>query len=471
MNWGTLIGQTIKGSILNHSSNNAIIFSYSNGLTIKKDSALVTDKGEFLKNFNFDEPKYVTFQYSAIKKKIYIFPKARFRLVFDGSDQIRFNNSFKISGDYSINKYLDTITTNDLHYIFIRNNVNIDLPIDSFAKVLKEFRSFSNSLRQRFFKNTNQNKRSPDLAIFLTNDSINWYSYSILIANDYAKIIKTGNKELFRRTEIERRMLLKHSDSYLISEFYKRLWFFVITGEFETKLQTKDSTNLQLLGFTGFALKYINARQVKGKLKQVVVSQLLNSILEHYTYGSPKEIMYYDSIIATVKPMLTDGAFLKEFEQQYSNCKKIIISHKIGKRAPDFKLVDTAGIRYYLKDFEGKVLLIDVWASWCGPCVKEFPYLKALEDQLKPYKQFQLLSISTDDTREKWVKNGLLKLGPPGFSLWVGYDKEFITDYNISLIPVLLLLDKNGKFIEFDLPKASEGDKLFELIKRSLQDL
>lgn len=464
-------GQKIAGKITNGTGDTVINFSYTTGLTLKKDSAIVTATGAFTKTFNFTEPKYLTAQYSSFRKKIYVFPGARIEITFDASDQTRFNNSFMVKGDYHINRYLDSITTNNVHYKFINNKVNINLPIDSFRQVLKDFRIFSDSLRQAFFPNAQENKQIKQLNSFLITDSINWYSYSVLTANDYVRIIPTGNKKLFRQEEIEKGLLFQSSYTYLISDYYKRLWFFFLKGEFESQLKGADSTQVEKMGFTNFALQYINSKHVKGKLKELIISQLLNDILEKYTYGSPQEIKHSDSLISNLKGMLTDQAFLREFDYIYIDNKKALLSRQVGKRAPDFTLTDTTGRRYTLKDFEGKILLIDVWASWCEPCIKEFPYLHELEKKFKNNKQFQLLSISTDDTKQIWVKNGLLRFSPPGLGLWVGKEKIFSRDYNIDLIPVLLLLDKNGNFIDFNPPRASEGNKLYKLINEKLKGL
>lgn len=465
-----IYGQKITGRIINGTGASPINFSYTSGLVSKEDSAFVTAKGTFAKTFKFNEAKYLLIRYSNLRKEVYVFPGEKFEIGFDAADQTTFKNSFFVKGDYNINRYLDSITTNNVHYKFIYDKVNISHPIDSFRQVLKDFGIFSDSLRHAFFPNLKQNKQIKPLKDFLTTDSINWYSYSVLSANDYVSIIPTGNKKLFRQEEIENKLLLQSSDTYLISNYYKRLWFFFLKGEFEAELKGADSTEVEKMGFTNFALQHINSKHIKGKLKELIISQLLNDLLNEYNYVSAEEVKYKDTLISNLKRMVTDKAFLKEFDQRYSDNKKVLLTHYIGKRAPDFILTDTTGRRYTLNDFEGKIVLIDVWASWCGPCIKEFPYLHELEKKLYGNDNFKLLSVSTDDTKQIWVKNGLLKFNPPGLGLWVGKGKEFSRDYNIDLIPVLILLDKKGNFIDFNPPRASEGDKLYRLIIERLKN-
>ena len=76
--------------------------------------------------------------------------------------------------------------------------------------------------------------------------------------------------------------------------------------------------------------------------------------------------------------------------------------------SPDFKGQDINGKTLSLKDFNGKYLYIDVWATWCGPCKKEIPFLKELEKKFEG-KNITFLSLSTDQNKTDWenmVKSG-----------------------------------------------------------------
>lgn len=463
-----LFGQIISGNIAHGSGDQVIKFNYSDGLVSKDDSVKITDKGTFTRKFSFPEAKYLLITYNSFRKQIYIFPFAKIKISFDATDDSTFRKSFMISGDYHINDYLNFITKNQFHYKYIYDKVKIDQPVDSFRQVLKSFSIFSDSLRSSFFKKFYQTKNITPLNNFIKTDSINWYAYSILSANDYLGIIHTGNKDLFWKEEIEKKVIAGSSNTYLIADFYRRLWFFFLKGAFTAKLKGADSTQVRKTGFTTFSIEYIRATNVEGKLKELIVSQLLTDLLGLYTYETLEQNKVSDSLIVNLKQQINDKAFIEEFDRQYIAKKKIQFTHLLGQRAPDFTLVDTTGHIYTLNDFKGKVILIDVWASWCGPCIKEFPFLNQLEQKLKDNKNFQLLSVSTDDTKQLWLKNGVLKFKPPGLGLWVGKEKEFNRAYNIDLIPLLVLLDKEGKFIDFNPPRASEGDKLYVQILEKL---
>jgi thiol-disulfide isomerase/thioredoxin len=119
---------------------------------------------------------------------------------------------------------------------------------------------------------------------------------------------------------------------------------------------------------------------------------------------------------------------------------------KSGDNSATFKYQDINGKTVSLADFEGKYVLIDVWATWCAPCKKEIPFLQALEKKMQG-KNIVFASISCDQNKAAWekmVKNE--KLG--GVQLHTGGDKTFMEAYEIDGIPRFILLDKKGKIID-----------------------
>ena len=71
---------------------------------------------------------------------------------------------------------------------------------------------------------------------------------------------------------------------------------------------------------------------------------------------------------------------------------------RVGKDLPDAKLVDLDGKTWTLSELKGKTVLINVWASWCGPCRGEHPYLQALYEKVKDRKDIAVVSMSIDDS-------------------------------------------------------------------------
>ncbi|MBP4142584.1 TlpA family protein disulfide reductase [Flavobacterium sp. P4023] len=134
-----------------------------------------------------------------------------------------------------------------------------------------------------------------------------------------------------------------------------------------------------------------------------------------------------------------------------------------GKQSPDFKnYINHDGGKTSLSDFRGSYVFIDVWATWCGPCKYEFPFIGKVE-KMYHGKNIKFVSISIDRLKDeqKW-RDMIKKEGLVGIQLLA--DKEinssFIAGYYIQAIPRFIILDKEGKIINSDSPRPSEPELL-----------
>ena len=140
-----------------------------------------------------------------------------------------------------------------------------------------------------------------------------------------------------------------------------------------------------------------------------------------------------------------------------------------GQLAMEFSQADTLGKMVSLSSFRGKYLLIDFWASWCGPCRKENPNLvKAYRDFSA--KGFQILSVSLDQPtgKEKWLKaihdDGLTWTHVSDLKFW---ENEVAKLYGIESIPQNLLLDPEGRIVSKNLYAEDLYGKLEEIFSKN----
>lgn len=136
-----------------------------------------------------------------------------------------------------------------------------------------------------------------------------------------------------------------------------------------------------------------------------------------------------------------------------------------GGEALDFAYPDMTGKVHHLKDFRGKVVLVDLWATWCKPCLAEQPALEALERSLEG-KDVVFLSISIDTEKDKW-KNMVEAKKLSGLHLFSNNQGSMIQDYEVTQIPRFILIDKNGKMVSYDAIRPSDP-KLKELIESKI---
>ena len=140
-------------------------------------------------------------------------------------------------------------------------------------------------------------------------------------------------------------------------------------------------------------------------------------------------------------------------------------STAIGQIAPNFTITTPEGESISLYDIKGKVKLIDIWASWCGPCRGENPHVVEIYKEYHP-KGLEIFGVSLDNNKEAWVKaiadDGLVWKHGSDLKGWQSAPAQL---YSVSGIPHTVLLDENNKIIAKNLRGDELKQKIAELLK------
>jgi thiol-disulfide isomerase/thioredoxin len=178
----------------------------------------------------------------------------------------------------------------------------------------------------------------------------------------------------------------------------------------------------------------------------------------------------HDSLLSSFKNI--DSALVALANQQTNQLVTYLESNHAnnllmakGNPSPKFSdYIDAKGGTKSLDSFKGKYVYIDIWATWCGPCIREIPSLQKLEEEYHN-KNITFVSISTDESvrsggsweaaEKKW-RNFVKKRQLSGVQLWSGQDFSFQQAYQINAIPRFLLIDPNGNIVSANAPRPSD---------------
>ena len=199
----------------------------------------------------------------------------------------------------------------------------------------------------------------------------------------------------------------------------------------------KDSLIIETFGSYGrFRLEQLT-KHIKNQ--QIIDYVAYSYMKSHVHYDGVKD---YESLLPYFDSLCQDSLFVADI---MASLKPWMHLRK-GKPSKDFTYVNIHGDSISLSDFLGKYVFIDVWATWCTPCLAEVPFLLKLEREMTG-KNIEFLSISVDQDKVAWEK--MVRTSTfSGVQLHAGQSKVLMDFYKITGIPRFMLIDPQGNIVE-----------------------
>lgn len=432
----------ISGKIENSKVKNAII----SNADFKAEIAINED-GTFADTLRIPENGFYTMSIGREFTPIYLGLNDNLNISINANS---FDETIKYTGEGAVeNNYLATKTLDN-----VKSTANpvefYSLEEDDFKAKLSEIKTENETLLngltnvdEAFVSSEKQNLVYDNYAML--NNYVERHGY-------YTKQEGFEVSEGFIPTELKN-MTFDDSKAYKSSSSYKDIAFGkVLTGLFEDLGDDISSV-------TTDDLKSVSDIKIPA-LKNDVIDYLSSFLVSP---GNENMEAIYNFFVENTTNEDTKKKLTATFEKNKNLIK--------GKPSPQFANYENhKGGDLSLTDLKGKYVYVDVWATWCGPCIREIPSLKEVEKQFHGQNvEFVSTSIDQAKDHDKWVSMVKDKdLGGVQLMADKDWNSKFVRDYAIQGIPRFILIDPNGNIVSADAPRPSDP-KLVELLEKELK--
>lgn len=444
----------LQGKLSNSPERMLKVFFYDENNKLLLDTLHLNDSGEFyLETFKISRPQRTSIQQNRTQiNGIYVAPGYKLRITGDATDFNTLNASKKITGvGEESNRY--RIQMDAALREMIDKRSWYDLNREELLSYVKTLKSLESTVYHNVFNQPQPN--DPYFNFFkrmieIDNQSMSFYMLlQFSLMNSYNKeqmmdLVDNNTPQLFADG-------ISH-DEYLIAEDYTS-WTLPLYYEYRKKLnELEDSVLVQK---ADYPLKLVN-QLFTGKVKENYLQYTVNRTIGRSS--SIRELNNAKKITQPLYDAIRNVAVKQEIAKSYSEKEFQLMQLQVGKPAPAFSLPDDRGKIHRLADFKGKVIYIDLWASWCAPCRVEMPNFKKLKDKFKDNDKVVFMGIAVFDGEADWRK-ALSEEKPEWLQLY-DTSSAVADSYVAAAIPKYILIDKNGKVVNLNAP--GPGNKSIE---------
>lgn len=291
-----------------------------------------------------------------------------------------------------------------------------------------------------------------------TEEKIYTYQMALDLVNYKNQSMKSGMGVMSKEIESFLNSVNVNDELMAYDGSYKS--FVLNKASLEANIRYESDSNKSPARYYELIVSIIGEWVKPERNKSVLISEFMPQVM--------KDVGTSDltSFIATLEKVSSDEkliASVKKYAAQYEHLYA-------GRIAPDAEFYDAEGRVSKLSDYRGKVLYIDTWATWCGPCKREIPSLKTLEESYHG-KNIQFISVSTDKDVAAW-KTFIARESMTGLQLHQSQEMEKTMSYlyAVNSIPRFVLIDEDGKIVSVDAPRPSSGEEIRKMIDRVLND-
>jgi len=448
----------LQGKISNSPERFLKIFFYDENDNLLLDTLHLNDKGEFyLKTYKITRPQRTDlFQNSTQINRIYVAPGYNLQIYADATNANTLFASKKITGiGEESNRY--RIQRDEAFAKGADKRSWFDLKPEEFLPYIKAQTKLDDSVHHNVFDRPQP--KDPYFNFFKKMIEIDNQSLSFTSILQFSMINGYSKKQMQDVVENNMPSIFANgmsNDDYLIAEDYTR-WVVPVYYQYRNKLnELEDSVVVQKADYPLNMINQLFTGKVKEHLLRYTVTKPISGALsiEELNNARKKNQPLYDAI--------SRSAVKQEIIKSYAEKELQLMQLQIGKPAPPFSLPDQRGNIHHLKDFKGKVIYIDLWASWCAPCRAEIPNFKKLKNKFTGSDKVAFVGIAVSDGDKDWRK--ALSEDQPNWLQLYDTSGAVGKSYVAAAIPKYILIDKNGMVVNFNAP--APGDLSIEQLIR-----